>query len=91
MITRLVIMLVIILANVSVNGSSEYSLSTIVTEVDKANDIVVCQDFNGNLWEFEGTEDWLVGDICSMMMSDNGTETIYDDIIIDVRYDGYIY
>lgn len=67
----------------------EYPMTTQVVCVDYENDIVVCQDFNGNLWEFSGCEDWMYGDIASMIMNDKGTPTIYDDEIVSVRYDGY--
>ena len=43
------------------------------------------EDFNGNIWIFEGIEDWFIGDICAMMMDNNGTDIIYDDIIISVQ------
>lgn len=68
-----------------------YPTVGIVCEVDKAANVVAVKDNNGNVWEFSGTEDWIRGDICAMLMYDNGTEIIYDDIIIDVRYCGYIY
>lgn len=68
-----------------------YSKSTVVVELNYSDDIVVCEDFNGNLWTFNGTEDWCVGDICSMIMSDNNTpDNIYDDTIEEVRYDGFV-
>ena len=64
-----------------------YPQTTIVVKV--YNDVVTLQDFNGNLWEFTGAEDWQVGDICSCIMNNNGTENIFDDEIIKVEYDGY--
>lgn len=76
-------------ASASYNGM--YAKSAVVVEVDYENDVVTVEDFNGNLWEFEGCEDWLTGDVCAMVMYDNDTpETIYDDIILDMRYDGWI-
>jgi len=63
-----------------------------VVEVNRENGEVVVEDFNGNLWAFEGCEDWMEGDICAMIMSDEGTpETIYDDVIIQARYCGCNY
>ena len=62
-----------------------------VVEVNRENGKVVVEDFNGNLWAFEGTEDWMEGDICAMIMSDEATPEIYDDVIIQVRYCGYNY
>ena len=65
-----------------------YPLTTRVVEVDEEADLVTCEDFNGNLWEFEGCEDWQDGDICSLLMNDKGTEEIFDDEIILMHYDG---
>lgn len=67
-----------------------YPMTTVVVEVDRASDIVTCRDFNGNLWQFEGCEDWCENDVASMIMDDMGTPKIFDDEIISVRYDGWI-
>lgn len=61
-----------------------YPLSTTVTEIN--NDTVTVEDTNGNLWSFDGTEDWQVGDGCSLLMDSNGTNNIEDDIIISTQY-----
>lgn len=69
----------------------QYPATGIVTEVNYNTDTVTVQDFNGNLWNFYGCEDWAPNDICAMLMSNNGTpETIFDDIIITARYCGYL-
>lgn len=68
---------------------STYALTTQVVQLDYENDLVVCEDFNGNLWEFSGCEDWMYGDIASLVMNDMGTPSIYDDEIISARYSGY--
>lgn len=65
-----------------------YALTTVVTEIDEDNNLVICQDFSGNEWIFEGIEDWQVYDLCSMLMNDKGTECITDDIIESCRYGG---
>ena len=65
-----------------------YPLTTKVVELDRENDVVTCEDFNGNLWEFEGCEDWQDGDICSLLMNNKGTEKIYDDEIVLAQYNG---
>lgn len=65
-----------------------YALTTEVVELDHENDVVVCEDFNGNLWEFYGCEDWQVGDIASLLMNSHGTEQIFDDEIELARYNG---
>ena len=68
--------------------SDSYAMTTKVVELDRENDIVVCEDFNGNLWEFYGCEDWQIDDVASLLMNDNGTPTIYDDEIVSARYNG---
>lgn len=61
-----------------------YPLSTTVTEIK--NDTVTVEDSNGNLWSFNGVEDWEVGDGCALIMNDNSTSEIIDDTIISTRY-----
>lgn len=67
-----------------------YALSGVVVGVSEEEDAVIFEDFNGNLWEFDGAEDWMINDICACVMNDMGTENIYDDCILSVRYNGYI-
>lgn len=66
-----------------------YALTTVVVDFDYENDIVYCQDFNGEVWAFDGIEDWVLGDIASLTMYNSGTEIIYDDEIINVKYCGW--
>ncbi len=66
-----------------------YALTTVVVNLDYDNDVVTVEDFNGFLWEFEGCEDWCEGDCCSMVMDDMGTDLIFDDEIINVKYDAW--
>lgn len=66
-----------------------YPLSTVV-ECVNGNEITT-SDFNGNLWIFtDNTEDWIKGDICSLIMHDNYTSIIYDDTIIKAQYSGFV-
>lgn len=67
-----------------------YALTTVVTEVNESTDTVVCVDATGNEWEFDGVEDWSIGDIASLAMNDKGTPEIYDDEIINVKYGGWM-
>lgn len=64
-----------------------YANLTTVVEIDRNADVVVCQDFNGFVWEFYGAEDWAEGDLCNLVMYDNLTEKIYDDIIVRTIYE----
>lgn len=61
-----------------------YPLTTTVTEIKK--DTVTVEDSNGNLWSFNGAEDWEVGDGCALIMDDNSTSEIIDDKIISAKY-----
>lgn len=70
--------------------AKQYPVCAVVCEIDQQNNIVTVEDFNGNLWQFEGCEDWREGDICAMIMNDNSTEEIYDDTIEMVAYNGWI-
>lgn len=70
--------------------AESYPLTTVVVEVNHNEDVVVCMDFNGHEWAFEGCEDWYEGDVCSMTMDDHDTDIIFDDEIITARYDGWI-
>ena len=67
---------------------NNYPHTMTVTELKTAEDLVAVTDAVGHTWEFKGIEDWQIGDICSCIMNDNGTEQVEDDIIVDKRYDG---
>jgi len=71
------------------NEGNYYALTCEVVEVDRENDIVTCEDSNGNLWEFYGCEDWQEGDCASLLMNDQGTPSIYDDAIEGARYSAW--
>lgn len=61
-----------------------------VCEFIEETDEVICVDSNGNLWSYYGIEDYFVGDLVAVIFDDNGTpESIYDDIVIDVRATGF--
>lgn len=81
--------LVVIFVNNVIEKSNLYPMTTVVTELNQEKDEVICIDFNGNEWVFDGVEDWLVGDIASMIIDDCGTTDIHDDKIVSVKYDGW--
>lgn len=70
--------------------SRVYPLCSIVIEVNHTENYIAIEDFTGNVWEWEGVEDWHEGDIAAMIMHDNNTEIIYDDIIMDIAYNGWV-
>lgn len=57
----------------------------IVTEVDMEADTVTWND-GWNDWTFYGVEDWMVGDGIAVIMSDEGTESVKDDRMVEARY-----
>ena len=68
----------------------EYPETFIVVAVDPEHDFITLQDFNGYTWNWNGCEDWVIGDIASAIMDSKGTEAIQDDIILELKYSGYI-
>lgn len=71
-------------------GAEIYPRTMVVTEINEEADVVTLTDAVGFEWEFYGVEDWAIGDICSCIMNDNGTENIEDDEIVKTRYNGNI-
>lgn len=68
------------------NNSCVYSKSTVIVGLDYTSDIVTVEDSAGNLWMFEGVEDYDLNDRVTLTMHDNWTEwTIKDDRIMEVR------
>ena len=81
----------LILASAASAGSaksSDYPMTARVYQIDRESDIVTIENASGFLFDFYGVEDWQEDDIVSCIMNDNGTETIYDDVIVSVRYGG---
>jgi len=83
--------LIITLLLLTLNRSHDYPQTFVVTEVNQAADTITLQDFSGNIWTWEGAEDWMEGDTAAAIMNDNGTAEIYDDTIKQLQYTGYIY
>lgn len=82
----------VILFNIEANTTpkvNHYPLTTVVSSVEYSTDTVEVEDGNGTIWAFTGCEDWQIGDTCSLIMSDNGTENIYDDEIVKTKYSSF--
>lgn len=67
-------------------NSDYYGLTTIVEETDDIMDTVYVRDYNGHLWSFQGVEDWQVGDCATLIMDNNCTLNIADDIVVSTHY-----
>lgn len=73
----------------TVSASAEiYPQTFVVSDIE--DDVLVLIDYNENEWIWEGAEDYAIGDIVAAIMDDNDTITIYDDVIITLRYAGYM-
>lgn len=68
---------------------NHYALTAIVIKVDTDNDLVTVEDSVGYCWQFYGVEDWQEGDCASLLMWDNGTESVIDDEIYSARYNAW--
>ena len=73
-----------------VEDYNTYVLHGQVVDVNKEEDAVACADYDGNLWEFYGVEDWKKGDFVTMIMDTCGTTNIFDDEIVKVEYNGNV-
>lgn len=80
------ILLAILCASLTGCARDFYARRVTVTELDKATDIVTVEDEQGNLWEFYGAEGWSTGDEIELLMDDNGTSEIQDDIIVRANH-----
>jgi len=80
----IVALMFLLILSCGIAYSQTYSQVFEVVEIN--NDLVYLTDWNGNEWVWEGAGDWDVGDYAAAIMDTNGTDNIYDDIIIDLRY-----
>ena len=70
------------------NYEHVYPKLGVIVEFDYAEDLVFVADWNGDIWSFEGTEDWTLWDYVNMIFHDNGTpDDIYDDVILMTYYE----
>lgn len=67
-----------------------YAQTGIITEINRYSDFVTVTVANGNQFGFYGSIDYEEGDFCSMVMDTCGTEIVFDDVVVDTKYDGYL-
>lgn len=65
-----------------------YPDTMIITSINEEEDLVTMECANGNQFQMYGVEDYFVGDLVSCIMYNNGTELVYDDVILDAEYVG---
>lgn len=86
----MMILVALILTMVGLTASAEiYPKTAKVIEVNEAEDLVTIETCTGITYTFEGCEDWAEGDGVSLIMEDNGTESILDDCILMAEYTGW--
>ena len=87
----MIILMALALAMVALTANAEiYPKTAKVIEVNEAEDLVTIETCTGITYTFEGCEDWTEGDGVSLIMEDNGTESILDDSILMAEYTGWI-
>lgn len=68
-----------------------YPAAGYVTELNEEESIITVTLMNGNQFQFYGEgEDWVLGDLCAMIMDSKGTKYVKDDVVIATRYCGYL-
>lgn len=83
------IILAVLSATALLKSGILYPTTMQVIDLDYKNDIVTVENATGFTYQFYGCEDYYVDDLVSMVMFNNGTDIITDDIIISARYSGY--
>ncbi len=61
-----------------------YTTDFTVYAVDQSHDLVTFIDANGDLWNMYGAYGWEKDDKANATMEDCNTQTIYDDMIVDI-------
>ena len=77
-----------------VNAAVYPHMGEVVEVLPKANGEyeITFEDGAGRSWSWlDNSGDWFTGDFVAVIMDDNGTpETVYDDIVVDAKYVGYV-
>lgn len=85
--TAVVLSIVLFGAGVFVSNHF-YSRIAYVEGFAPESDRVVFVDTLGHYWIMDGIEDWMAGDMASLIMYDSGTDKIFDDQIVRATYQG---
>lgn len=62
---------------------NQRTINATVSSVE--NGIVQFEDIEGDIWEYGTTDNYIVGETVNLTFDMNGTDTIKDDKIINVR------
>lgn len=73
-------------ANITIHT---YPATAVITEINESTETITACSANGNRITIHAApEDWFPGDLISLTMHDNGTATVEDDRILQIRYSG---
>ena len=61
----------------------ESTYTRTATVINNQNNLVTCQDMSGNVWQYKGNN--AIGEQVKLIMNDNHTSKITDDIIKEVK------
>lgn len=63
---------------------------TNITDLEDDTQVIELEDYNGNVWEYEtDSTDLFINDTVSVILDDMGTDIIYDDEIVSIRYNAW--
>lgn len=60
-----------------------------IVGIDEESDTVTLATATGYVYQMTGTEDYIEGDLVSLIMYSNGTKSVLDDEILAARFSGY--
>lgn len=63
---------------------------TDIIDLKDNTQVIELEDYNGNVWEYEtDSTDLFINDTVSVILDDMGTDIIYDDEIVSIRYNAW--
>lgn len=83
----LILAILIVACMCSCEKSTLYPETGKVVEI--SGEVVAVETSTGNIFEFYGSEDWLIGDCVSLTMDSCGTADVVDDTVIDAHYSAW--
>ncbi len=78
------------LMSMTANASELKTENCVITGLDTETDTLLLESPDGNVFEFEGIEDWMDNDIARVEFDTKGTVDRTDDEIISMTYIGYL-
>ena len=85
------ILITIMIGIVIMVKNNIYPETAMITNIDAENNLITVTCGNGNMFSFYSeSEDWICGDLCSLIMYNNRTVIVDDDKVIKSKYSGYL-